>query len=230
MTWPPPHPLLLGHRGAPAELPENTLAGFRRAVELGADGVELDVQLSADGVPVVIHDCTLQRTTAGHGRVDQLPWARLREWVPSLAEAAAWGAGSGAWLNVEIKAAGAEATVLAALERAGAMDRSILSSFLPATVREARALEPRLPCCLLTERWDAGAQLAAAETGATGVCLEDRGASDSAVAELRAAGLPVVVWTADDPARIRALLRGGVAGIITNHPARAAQIRRELRQ
>src|SRR3970040_2158507 len=72
-------PLILGHRGASAYAPENTLAAFRRALELGADGFELDVTLSADGVPVVIHDDTVDRTTDGSGPVANLTLAQLKQ-------------------------------------------------------------------------------------------------------------------------------------------------------
>src|SRR5262245_3514397 len=100
-------PLVLGHRGAPRAAPENTLRAFQLAMELGADGVELDVQPSADGVPVVLHDDTLDRTTDGSGDVATLPWARIAEAradgepVPRLEQVVEWAADVGAFLNVE---------------------------------------------------------------------------------------------------------------------------------
>ena len=72
-------PLIIGHRGASAAAPENTLAAFALAQAQGADGIELDVQLSADGWPVVMHDSKLERTTNGQGRVQQLSLAQLQE-------------------------------------------------------------------------------------------------------------------------------------------------------
>ena len=71
-------PLNLGHRGASSLAPENTLAAFRLAREIGADGIEFDVQLSQDGVPVIMHDDRLERTSNGHGRVDETVWSVLR--------------------------------------------------------------------------------------------------------------------------------------------------------
>lgn len=221
-------PLILGHRGAPAELPENTLAGFRRATEQGADGVELDVHASADGVPVVIHDPTLERTTPGRGRVLELSREALRPFVPGLDEVARWAWATRAWLNVELKAGGAEAATLAVLGHFRVLPTTVVSSFLPEVVREVRTLEPRVPCHLLTERWDAAAREMVRETGASGVCLGVEAATDAALAELQAAALPVIVWTVDSPPRIRALLRAGVAGIITNLPAVGAAERRRL--
>jgi glycerophosphoryl diester phosphodiesterase len=227
------HPLILGHRGASAEAPENTLKAFRLARAQGADGVELDVQRSADGVPVVIHDETLERTTRGAGRVSAHPWGALArldagegERIPSLEQAAIWAAEAGAWLNVELKAAGVEAAVLAVLERAGILPRTILSSFDPEVVRQVGRLAPAARRFLLRERWDAATMEAVRESGAGGVCLENSATSSPALDELRAARLPVIVWTVDDPARARMLLRAGVAGLITNVPSVGVAARR----
>ena len=228
-------PLILGHRGAPAEQPENTLASFRRALELGADGVELDVQCSADGVPVVIHDPTLERTTRGAGRVGAHTWDALSrikagtgEPLPSLEKVARWAAGTGAWLNVELKAAGVEAASLGVLREQGMLERCFLSSFLPDTVRSTRRLAPDVSCYLLSDLWNPQVLATARETRASGVCLRHDAASPAALQELADAGLPLVVWTVDDPARIRALLRAGVAALITNHPERGVAERRAL--
>jgi glycerophosphoryl diester phosphodiesterase len=230
----PPRPLVLGHRGAPAGAPENTLAAFRLALEQGADGVELDVQPSADGVPVVIHDDTLHRTTDSAGAVAALPWERIArarsrgEPVPRLEEVAEWAAAAGAWLNVELKRAGAEAASLAVIGEAGLLERTVFSSFLPEVVAEVGRLERRAARYFLTERWDDPVRRVVRGLGAHGVCLKHPLATAPVLAELRAAGLPAVVWTVDRPARVRELLRAGVQALITNHPARGAAILREV--
>ena len=213
-------------------MPENTLRGFRRALEQGADGVELDVQRSADGVPVVIHDATLERTTDGRGRVDGWTAAELGrldaggEGVPTLDAAARWAAASGAWLNVEIKAPAIEAATLAVLRDAGVLPRTLVSSFDAATVRAVGRLAPDVRRFLLTDRWEPRVIPTVREIGAGGVCLGVEAATAAALRELAAAGFPVVVWTVDDPARIRVLIDGGAAGIITNRPERGAAARR----
>jgi glycerophosphoryl diester phosphodiesterase len=230
----PPRPLVLGHRGAPAQAPENTMAAFRLALEQGADGVELDVQPAADGVPVVIHDDTLDRTTDSSGIVAALPWERIArarsrgEPVPRLEEVAEWAAETGAWLNVELKRAGAEAASLEVIEGAGLLERTVFSSFFPAVVAEVGRLEPRAARYFLTERWDDPVRHVVRGLGAHGVCLKHPLATPPVLAELRAAGLPAVVWTVDRPARIRELLGAGVRALITNHPARGAAILREV--
>ncbi|MET0397311.1 MAG: glycerophosphodiester phosphodiesterase family protein [Longimicrobiaceae bacterium] len=226
--------LILGHRGAPLEAPENTFGGFRLAVEHGADGVELDVQRSADGAPVVIHDLTLDRTTDGSGEVRAHSWAELSrlhagpgEPLRRLGEVADWAAGAGAWLNVELKGEGTEAATLATLERAGVLERSLVSSFLPTVVLEVGRLAPGVRRALVTEAWDATVAGLVRDSGAGGVCIHRALATPERLAELAAAGLSVVVWTVDDPAEVRVLLRAGVAAIITNDPRRAVAARRE---
>lgn len=224
-------PLILGHRGAPFEAPENTIAGFDAAMSAGADGVELDVQLSGDGVPVVIHDDSLERTTDGRGRVADLPWSRVGralsagEPIPSLAQAARWAVETGAWLNVEIKAENAAAATLAVLAAAGLGPRVVVSSFHPAVVAEVGERAPDIRRFLLLERWGAAERGSARDCGAQGVCLHVDAATDAALADLAGADLPVIVWTVDDPDRLEQLDGAGPMAIITNRPAVAVHLR-----
>ncbi|HEU0055202.1 MAG TPA: glycerophosphodiester phosphodiesterase [Longimicrobium sp.] len=230
----PARPLVLGHRGAPREAPENTLEAFRRARAHGADGIEFDVQPSADGVGVVIHDDTLERTTDRAGRVDALPWEAIRgalscgEPVPRVEDVAAWAAETGAWLNVEVKSRGAEAASLAAVSGAGLLGRAFFSSFLPEVVAELARLEPAATVYFLTERWDDEVRAGVRALGVSGVCLHEPLATPAVLDELREAGLGVVVWTVDDPARLRTLLRAGVRAVITNLPAEGVAALREV--
>jgi glycerophosphoryl diester phosphodiesterase len=224
---------VLGHRGAPLAAPENTLLAFRRALEEGADGVELDVQPSADGVPVVLHDDTLDRTTDATGDVATLPWARIAraragsEPVPRLEDVVAWAVESGAFLNVELKRPGAEAASLAAIAGTGLHGRTVFSSFQPASVTEVKRLDPAATCYLLSEARGGEAVAAARRLGADGLCLAARRANPAVLAEARRVAMPVIVWTVDRPLRIRGLFGEGVRGVITNVPALAAQVRRE---
>ena len=232
-----PNTLVLGHRGAPLELPENTLGSFQRAFAYGADGVELDVQPSANGTPVVIHDDTVDRTTDGRGAVAALSWPALQalrtangEHIPELREVAEWAAETGAWLNVELKTYGVEGASLEALEQSGVLDRTIVSSFDPRAVAEVRRLAPHVRCYLLLEHWTAEAHEVAASIEVEGICLKDEAATPEALNAIVAARLRAIIWTVDDPARLRTLLRAGVVGIITNRPATAVQAREELAQ
>lgn len=230
----PTRPLVLGHRGAPREAPENTLAAFRRALALGADGVELDVQPAGDGTPVVIHDETLDRTTDGAGPLAARSWPALEgvrsrgEPLPRLQDAIRWAADAGAWLNLEIKAPGTEAAVLAALRQATLLERSFLSSFLPHVVERLRELDPDAACFLLTQRWDEEVLAWVHAAGVVGVCLHDPIATAPVLERLRREGLHAVVWTVDDPVRMRELFRAGVLGVISNLPGAAVEARRAV--
>ena len=232
MHNPFPHPLVLGHRGAPYDAPENTLRSFASAREQGADGVELDVQRARDGVPVVIHDETLERTLGVRGRVAEHEWPALERLtsaqLPSLEQAANWAAACGAWLNVEIKSPGVEGATLEVLRATGLLERTFVSSFDPAVVAELGRIAPDVLRFLVTEDWDEAAQNALAECDAHGVCLHVDAATALNLEVLHNDALPVVVWTVDTPARIRELLEAGVAGIITNRPRVAVQTRREV--
>jgi len=209
------------------------MRAFRLALEQGADGIELDVQPSADGVAVVLHDDTLDRTTDAAGDVSRLPWDRIStaraggEPVPRLEEVAAWAAETGAFLNVEIKRPGVEAAALEIIEAAGRTPWTIFSSFLPESVAEVRRLAPAAACWLLADSWGPRVLQLAGDLGVGGVCLDVRLATAAALGQLRAAGLPVICWTVDPPGRMGELLRAGVAGIITNVPGVGVRIRAE---
>lgn len=237
----PPRPLVLAHRGASARETENTLAAFRRAIALGADGVELDVQRCATGEVVVFHDDTLERLAGRPERVGQLSLGALREVrlsgggeIPTLAEALeACGDGM---VNIEIKYDGVlpggcralVAGVAEAVARAGAAERVLVSSFGPAAVWRWRALRPDVPCGLLFERprpfrrpWPLRVNWLLPLLRPAAVHPEARLCTPAAVAGWRRRGYLVNVWTVDQPERIAALATMGVSGIITNQPAQA---------
>ena len=221
-------PLIIGHRGAAADAPENTLAAFALALEQGADGVELDVQLCADGVPVIIHDATVDRTCNGTGRVADLSLAELRlltidnvHPIPTLDDLFAT-FGRRTLYNVELKALGRGGDALAAaVARAiaahGVAEQVLISSFSPFTLRAARRhLPPGVPLALLRERRAtraAHALLRAAADHPHHPLIDE-----SLMAWARWRGLRVNAWTVDDPAEARRLLQLGVHGIITNRP------------
>ncbi|NIM51359.1 MAG: glycerophosphodiester phosphodiesterase [Gemmatimonadales bacterium] len=224
---------LIGHRGASGECPENTLLAFDRALEQGADALELDVRATADGVPVVIHDPTVDRTTSGTGEVRAYTLDRLRsldagqgERVPTLAEVLERYPSTP--IIVEIKDRAASAPVAQALTQREASGRVLLGSFDHAALRPfvppayARSASRRET----TVFWVASrAHLAPAGSayGAFTVPEHHRRLKvvDGAfVWAARRRGKPVHVWTVDDPADARRLRSLGVAGIITNFPAR----------
>lgn len=221
-------PQVIGHRGASASEPENTIDAFRLAVVQGAHGVELDVRRAADGVSVVHHDANLL-----DGRlIAATPSGEMPPSVPTLATVLA----AGPWfVNIEIKndrdgpdhdpGQRLVSAVLADIAAHGAAGRVLISSFDWATVRRVRELAPALAVAWLV--WtgtpgDAGAWVArAAEAGMQGINPEDVLVDEALVAAAHERGLAVSVWTVDDPDRIRALARLGVDAVITNDPALA---------
>jgi glycerophosphoryl diester phosphodiesterase len=223
--------LILGHRGASGEAPENTLRAFALAAEQGADGVELDVQPSADGVPVIMHDDTVDRTTNGRGRVADLTCAALAaldagagERVPTLEEALTLARGR-LVVDIEIKDPGVEPSVAALVDRLGMADEVAISSFYPASLAAMRATAPHLRRWLLSGEWSASVLQAAIDLGAAGVAPNVRRIDAALVQAARASGLAVVAWTVNAPADFDRLLALGLDAIITDFPARALAAR-----
>lgn len=241
-------PLILAHRGASAYAPENTIAAFRLAHELGADGIELDVQLTRDKIPVVIHDKTVDRTTNGTGRVCDLTiaeFARLDagtwktedyrgEPVPTLAQVfdglADWlrpvGRVRPCLINVELKTEyfftdGLEQNVLNVIARYGLQDRILLSSFSPLSLRRARSINRDVPRGLL---YDSTMHLYLRRAWLR--FWADPQAMHPEVTMIDGAymqwaqqkKLQVNTWTVDDPDLARHLTELGVHAIITNKP------------
>jgi glycerophosphoryl diester phosphodiesterase len=223
------------HRGASGRAPENTLAAFRAAEADGADGIELDVHLSRDGVPVVIHDETLERTSSGRGPVGAMRFAALQEldagsWyapqfagarLPSLAEVFAW-AGNRLRINVEIKDAAAGRAVLALLQ-AHPEVRVLVSSFDHRLLARLRGSAPHLPLGFLCESrlWQRALARAVAAAAESFHPRADR-TGRRLVQACHRHGLRVYPWTIDDPQLATRLLRLGVDGFFTNQPGRWA--------
>jgi glycerophosphoryl diester phosphodiesterase len=149
-------PLCVAHRGASSEAPENTLLAFTRALELGVDGIELDIQITRDGIPVVFHDFTLTRLTGTRGRLADRTWAELRslrvcgEPIPTLAETLSL-TRKRCILQIEIKKGAPVAPILAAIRKTASTKNVILASFEPDILRQAATLAPKLPRMLIAD-------------------------------------------------------------------------------
>jgi glycerophosphoryl diester phosphodiesterase len=222
-------PLVLGHRGASRGAPENTLAAFALARALGADGVELDVRRTADGVAVVSHDPALE----GYGLLRAQPFEQLRAQrpeVPTLTEALTELAGL--FVNIEMKGLPWDpdpdpegeipALVLAAVEERRAQEHVVISSFDLGAVGSMRALDARLPLAWLTSGHEvARAAPLAAERGVAWL-HPDRAVVfpdvDGAVQLVHDLGMQIDVWTVNEPDEVRALAAAGADAIITDVP------------
>jgi glycerophosphoryl diester phosphodiesterase len=222
-------PVVLGHRGAPRAARENTLEAFRLALALGADGVELDVRRSADGVLVVHHDPVAEEVGVLAAHTAEAI-RTLRPDVPTLDEALSACPGV---VNVEVKNFPTEpdydpdeavaAAVAELVGRRGLRERVIVSSFTVAALDRVRAVDDSIRTGWLTLGGFAvpDAVALAASRGYAAVHPERRALAEgahAAVASAHAAGLQVNVWTVDDPDELRALAAAGVDGVITNVP------------
>ncbi len=228
-----------GHRGAKMRAPENTLAGFRAAKRLGAGWVELDAKLTRDGIPIVIHDETLERTTDGAGRVDsatltEIHWLDAGRWfapeyagekVPTLAKALRVIAAEGLGVNVEIKPCpGREretalATIRVIRETWPAdRPRPILSSFKRASLETAEAMAPELPRGLLLEKHVDDWREAAERLACQAIHPKWSTLTSEWVGQIKKAGYACLAWTVNDPAQAKRLAGWGVDSIITDAP------------
>jgi glycerophosphoryl diester phosphodiesterase len=223
-------PLVGGHRGNPAEHPENTLASFRSAVELGVDIIECDVHLSADGHMVVIHDHTVDRTTDGAGMVRELTWDELQrldagkgERIPSLEAVIDVARGAGVGLAIEIKQIPIpyprmEELVVTALREAGMVERACVISFYHPSCKLAKEIEPALVVGLLEGARPIDPVRLMLEADSDVYCPHYGAMDPALVQELHAADKGVGVWTVDDAAAIAWCQFCKPDSIFTNRP------------
>jgi len=220
-------PLVIAHRGASAEKPENTLAAFRRALALRVDGLELDVQLTRDGIPAVFHDDTLHRLTGQTGRLTAKTWRELKklrvhgtEPVPRLADALALVRGRAA-VQIELKRGTKVPPVVRAVRRAKATGWVILASFEAGLLRSARRLAPEIPRMLIAEGRGLNKLLRAMTAlDAAGLSLNFRAVRNrGVVADIHCRGGTVWCWTVNDPAVMRRLAARGVDAILSDNPS-----------
>lgn len=236
--WKTDAPLVIAHRGASEVAPENTIAAFQKAVELGADAIELDVKLTADGEALVMHDRTLDRTTSGSGRVSAHTMSEIQtldagsyfsdqfegERVPTLREVLET-FGDGLLYNVELTNYASPwddlpRVVHGVVGAVGLQRQVLISSFNPIALRRYSRLAEDAPVALLVGEMQPAwirrmfAQLARHQA----VHPQDGLVGKDVVGRIHRAGLRVNVWTVNDVGRMRELLTFGVDGIITDLP------------
>lgn len=230
-------PIVIAHRGASARAPENTMPAFTAALAAGAAWIETDVQPTADGALVLLHDDDVDRTTDGNGPVRSLPWREVAAldagaWfgtefagtpVPLLEDLLAQITG-GRRLLLEIKGEHTSsqlARLLATLDETHTSDRVLMQSFEIPVLKRLRSLRPDEPLGVLVEEIDADPVARCRELGAVAYNPDYQQllAHPDIVADLHAAGVALMPWTADEPADWAALTGLGVDGIITNRPA-----------
>ena len=235
MRW--PYPRVIAHRGGGSLAPENTLAAIRKGRSLGFAAVEFDVTLASDGVPVLIHDEMLERTTTGNGAVahmDSASLARLDagrwfapefagELIPRYADAAALCIDLGVWANVEVKpAAGAERATgqavasMSACIWHGAPLAPLLSSFSAESLASVRDTAPSLARGLLVGAIPSGWLAQLEQLGCISLHCDHRHLTQELAQSVRDAGYALLCYTVNDPDSARRLFAWGVDAIVTD--------------
>lgn len=223
-------PRIIAHRGASRLEPENTLRAFRLAEELGADGLELDLRVTADHQLVVIHDATVGRTTNGFGPVRTRVLADLQrldagmgERVPTFEAVIAQ---TTLPIQAELKTREAAKYLVPLLQRDHARNRVRPIAFEPRVLRHIKAQMPEVEVGLVATRASIRMVDRAQRAEASLVSLAAASVNRESVALCREANLQISVWTVDDPAEMRRLIQLGVDAIVTNRPDVLAQVMR----
>jgi len=232
-----PYPRYAAHRGAGKLAPENTLAAMHVGYAHGYRMVEFDVRLSGDGVPFLLHDDTLDRTTTGRGRADALTWAELAKldagsWhspehagepLPTLAAVARWATANGVACNIEIKPTpgreretGAAVAIDALALWGDAAVLPLLSSFSETALFAARSAMPEVPRALLLERVPDDWEERVSNLECIALDVDHRALDEVWIADVHLEGYRVLTYTPNDPAVVESLLAWGVDCIITD--------------
>lgn len=244
-----PSPVIFAHRGALAHAPENTLAAFELAIEQGADGIELDAKLSADGHVVVIHDTTVDRTTGVHGRVKDMTLDELRdlgagsffstkfknEKIPTLEEVFEI-VGNKTFINVELTNYNAPhdhlvESVCMLVKRFGLQKRVLFSSFLASNLSMTRSYLPNVPTGLLAlpgvfGAWHRSFGFAFGKYDALHPNLKN--ATQQHIYFVHRLNRRAHVWTVNEAEDMRRLFKWGVDAIFTDDPQLAVKVRGEV--
>jgi glycerophosphoryl diester phosphodiesterase len=231
-------PWIIAHRGASGHAPENTLAAFERAVQLGAGFIETDIRLTRDARFVAIHDDTLDRTTNGRGAVNMHTVAELQElnaghwfdrefsgqYIPTLEEVLEFGKKHDVVFYLEVKfdtAMGMHHSLVAELRRTESAARTIVISFDPTMLQSLRALDASIMTGLLVDKNPPpDAVKRAVGAGARQLCPNFEIATPKLVDDAHGADLQVATWTVNEPGDLRSVIASGVDGIMTDVPDR----------
>ncbi len=225
------------HRGYSGKYPENTMIAFEKAIEAGADGIELDVQLTKDGEVVIIHDESIDRTTDGKGLVVSFTCEELKKYdasytyrgqmgfnpIPTLREYFELVKDMNIITNIELKTGvneyhGIEQKVWDLIKEYNLTDRIIISSFNHYTILRMKAIAPELVYGLLTETWYVDAGKYTHNLGVQCYHPQFANMTKEIVKEIKSHGVQINAWTVNKEETMRDLIEKGIDGIIGNFP------------
>ncbi|MCC6741258.1 MAG: glycerophosphodiester phosphodiesterase [Planctomycetia bacterium] len=222
---------LVAHRGIPSLAPENTLASFAKALDLGATALEFDVHLTADGRCAVLHDETVDRTTNGVGKVAGITLEDIQRLkiegghrIPSLDEVLDWAAGNSLFLHVEIKAAPALRPAVELLMKRDLVGRARISSFWHRAVKQVKAICPQLETGVLYAAAPVQNTQLAIDAGADALHPHHTYVTEELVREARSRGLKLTTWTVDAASELERLAALDVDEVVTNVPHTAKKV------
>lgn len=240
-------PAVIAHRGASAVAPENTMCAFRKALQLGADALELDVHLTRDGQVVVIHDEDIRRTSNGKGLVKDFTLEQLRQYdfgswfsseyrnepIPTLEEVLALLAERKEWINIELKNGtfryeGLEQKVWNLVKQYGMEERTVISSFNHYSLLEMKRIAPDIRTGPLYVAGLVNAWEYATKLGAYAIHPQFYSVVPEIVQECKAHGVAIHAFTVDDEPMIAYMGRLQIEGVITNVPDKALRILNEM--
>lgn len=231
----------IAHRGASRIAPENTLVAFKKAIEIGVDAVELDLQGTADGEVVVIHDASLDRTTDQSGQIKDTSLEAIKQadagtWfnpkfagesVPTLAEALVSIADNAIAL-LEIKDVSITQSVVRIVQNMDMVEQSVIISFHSSAIQTVRTLEPRLPTGYIIGSNENIQPIQLCQQlsllGSSLLNVDHRLVSEDFIYEIRRRGITLWCWTVDDIDRMRELQELGIQGITSNCPEYFSQV------
>ncbi|MTH52340.1 glycerophosphodiester phosphodiesterase [Bacillus mangrovi] len=241
--------LIFGHRGSAGTMPENTMISFQEAIDAGADGIELDVHLTKDHIPVVIHDETLDRTTSGTGNVNsqlaeelvlldasaEFPEFKGKAPIPLLEEVLEWAASGDSRfiVNIELKNniieySGLEEKVIALVKKFDLDERVILSSFNHGSMVQALKIEPRIETALLYSDGIYKPNDYARRAGAKAIHPLLRTVKDELIRQSRESSVSVRPFTVNSDEDMKRLIEWETSAFFTDFPEKAVQIRKSL--
>jgi len=223
--------IIVGHRGDPAHEPENTIRSIVRALRVGADFVEVDVRLSKDNIPVIIHYETVDRTSNGHGYVREMTLKQLKmldfgkgEKIPTLEEVLEVVKKMKGKIIVEIKEEGFEDKVIRMLEEKKMVNTSIVTSFNFEIIKRVKKLNPDITVGAIFGKKFKGDMLETSlKLGANFAVPRYTLVTSEIVKRMHQSNLKVAVWTIDEPKDMVKFAKIGVDAIVTNNPELAVK-------
>jgi len=226
---------IVGHRGAPMEAPENTLLSFKRAMDIGVDWIEFDLRKSNDGVLVVIHDETVDRTTDGHGKVGEMTFGELQKLdagngqkIPSLQQVIGLARGK-VGMDMEIKESGIEDAVVDMIKESGIVGGCMVSSFLYDTIRKVRELDPGIMTAAIMDKMPVNVEkcldMLFDDINTRILMMGKKIATGPLVGEARRLGFEVGIWNADMPDEIEKYAAMDPEYLCSNYPDRLKELK-----